>query len=284
MVLQALAARYAVEVAVPESAEALARAARQAAESGAAAVLVAGGDGTVRLAAEALADRPCALGILPAGTANDGARALGLPRDLRAAAARLTHAHARAIDLVGAGDGAFYTVGGLGVVTAAARRAARLRAGGRAARAAAGLTGAGVYRLAAALALLAPDTRARRYAVSYVTAAGARRDETVDAHGAFLANLRYCGGGLAIPGTGPPDDGVFELCFIAPAARPRLAARFARLAAGIPVPAAALRIVPVREVHVVCDAPDALLGDGDQLTTGRVFHLRARPRALRVLA
>lgn len=56
------------------------RAAAAAVADGAAALLVAGGDGTVGTLAGELAGTPVALGVLPAGTANVWARTLGLPR------------------------------------------------------------------------------------------------------------------------------------------------------------------------------------------------------------
>jgi diacylglycerol kinase (ATP) len=287
-VLDVLARRFDMEVIAPATADAFGAAVRCAADTGAAAVIAAGGDGTLRLAAGALAGRDCALGVLPAGTANDAARALGIPRDVVAAAAHLAAARGRHVDLLEAGEGerraCWLTVGGLGVVSAAALRATALRAGPAWARAAARAAGPGVYRMAATLALLSPDARARRYAVSYLTPGGVRRDEVLTAHGAFVANLPYCGGGLRVPGAGAPDDGTFELCFVTAAARPVLAARFARLAAGLRVPAGAVRVIPAREAHVVADAADALVGDGEHLGAGRVFHFRARPRALRVLA
>jgi hypothetical protein len=45
-----------------------------------------------------------------------------------------------------------------------------------------------------------------------------------------------------------------------------------------------VHVIAAREAHLVCDAPDALIGDGDPLAQGRVFSFVARPRALRVLA
>src|SRR6266700_2772270 len=54
--------------------------AREAVAAGAGLVFAAGGDGTVRACAQALAGAGVALAIVPLGTANLAARALGVPR------------------------------------------------------------------------------------------------------------------------------------------------------------------------------------------------------------
>jgi diacylglycerol kinase (ATP) len=78
---EALARRgVAVEVVQSMDVETLRRSARAAAQGGADAVLVAGGDGTIGAIAGELAGSDCALGVLPAGTANVWARTMGLPR------------------------------------------------------------------------------------------------------------------------------------------------------------------------------------------------------------
>ncbi|MBO0825220.1 MAG: acylglycerol kinase family protein, partial [Actinobacteria bacterium] len=59
--------------------------ARAAVEAGAALVVAVGGDGTVRACAQVLAGGPVPLAIIPAGTANLTARALGVPTRLDAA-------------------------------------------------------------------------------------------------------------------------------------------------------------------------------------------------------
>lgn len=59
--------------------DALARA-RAAIEDGVDLLLACGGDGTVHLAAQALAGTDVALGIIPAGTGDDAARTLDIPR------------------------------------------------------------------------------------------------------------------------------------------------------------------------------------------------------------
>jgi len=59
---------------------------RTALEVGTDAVLVAGGDGTVNLAVQELAGTPVPLGVIPVGTGNDLAQAVGL-RELHAEAA-----------------------------------------------------------------------------------------------------------------------------------------------------------------------------------------------------
>ena len=71
-------ARFAVHETAPEG---LADAVRAAVAGGARRVLVAGGDGTVAVAAAVAAETGIELAVLPGGTLNHFARDLGLPTD-----------------------------------------------------------------------------------------------------------------------------------------------------------------------------------------------------------
>lgn len=80
---------------------------RRVAESEADCVMVAGGDGTIRTAAEAVMPLGKTLGVLPMGTMNLLARDLGIPLELEAAAAALAAGSPRAID-VGSVNGTLF--------------------------------------------------------------------------------------------------------------------------------------------------------------------------------
>jgi diacylglycerol kinase (ATP) len=74
-------------------------------------VVVCGGDGMVHLAAQELAGTDIRLGIIPAGTGNDVARYLAIPRDSASAAADVVLAgRERSIDLARCGTQYFVTV------------------------------------------------------------------------------------------------------------------------------------------------------------------------------
>ncbi|HEX7133858.1 MAG TPA: diacylglycerol kinase family protein [Iamia sp.] len=72
---------------------------RMAADRGADVVVVAGGDGTLGTAADALADTGIPLGILPLGTFNHFAKDLGIPIDLARAAAVVVEGRTVAVDV-----------------------------------------------------------------------------------------------------------------------------------------------------------------------------------------
>lgn len=76
-------------VVVTQDAADLREAVRRVRDAGDPRVLVCGGDGTLHLAAQELAGGQTALGIVPAGTGDDNARTLGIPRDSVTAAAVL---------------------------------------------------------------------------------------------------------------------------------------------------------------------------------------------------
>jgi diacylglycerol kinase family enzyme len=90
-------------------------------------IIVGGGDGSVSCAAQHLANKPIALGVLPLGTLNLLARDLGMPTDLGEALAALAGARPRQIDLASLNGRPFHSLSGLGFFSqmARAREAAR---------------------------------------------------------------------------------------------------------------------------------------------------------------
>jgi diacylglycerol kinase (ATP) len=88
-------------------------------------IAVAGGDGTIGPAAAVAGRIGAPLGVLPTGTANDYARANGLPEDLDEAAALVaTGTHLRELELGRLADGRpFVNVASAGLASAAARHA-----------------------------------------------------------------------------------------------------------------------------------------------------------------
>jgi diacylglycerol kinase family enzyme len=79
--------------------EGMEKALRAALASGARTVVVGGGDGTVRTAAQVLAGTEASLGILALGTLNHCARDLGIPADLEASARIVAEGHVHPIDV-----------------------------------------------------------------------------------------------------------------------------------------------------------------------------------------
>jgi diacylglycerol kinase (ATP) len=93
----------------------------EAAASGAELVIAWGGDGTINEIARALVQRDDAgvpapaLGIIPGGSGNGLARALGIPFDPARAIERALRSTARTIDAAELGDRLFFNVAGIGL-------------------------------------------------------------------------------------------------------------------------------------------------------------------------
>jgi diacylglycerol kinase (ATP) len=102
------------------------RLAREAAEAGMDAVLIAGGDGTLNEAVQALEGTDTALGYLPYGTVNIWAREIGLPGNPLAAARAIAGGRIETIDLGRANDRYFLLMAGIGLDADVVRRAQRI--------------------------------------------------------------------------------------------------------------------------------------------------------------
>jgi diacylglycerol kinase (ATP) len=173
-------------------------------------LVVAGGDGSLGLAAAAAAAAGVPLAAIPTGTANDFARALELPSDLDAACALAADPDAAVVrlDLALSGDRPFVNAASAGLAPAAARRARPFKA---------------------ALGPLAYAVGAARAAVStpplHVTV-------TVDGERAFagdawqlvIGNTGAFGGGSSTGGA-DPADGRLDVAVIPAGSRIGLARR-----------------------------------------------------------
>jgi diacylglycerol kinase (ATP) len=274
----------AADFSFPSSSADAVRIARAAAGRPGAVIVAAGGDGTVNTIVGAVTARNVPLAILPLGTANDLARALGIPLDVVAAADRLGAPRERAIDLIEVNGRPICTVGGFGLPAACALAVDRARRGPSLLRAVLRALGTGIYPALAATTILSGAARARRLRIAYHDPRGVPHRLAVDAAGVFVANQSSLGGTLTLPTGSDHADGVFELCIVRPMPRLRLLAVLARLKSGDPVPADAFDVRAVTRAEIACDARQPFFGDGEALGRSRRFVVRMRRRALRVLS
>jgi diacylglycerol kinase family enzyme len=96
--------------------EAAAEAALARAQSGEIdAVVVGGGDGSIRTVASVLADSGVPLGVLPLGTLNHFAKDLGIPLQVETAATAIAAGHTRAVDLAEVNGETFINNSSIGI-------------------------------------------------------------------------------------------------------------------------------------------------------------------------
>ena len=259
----------------------LAQAVEDALESGVDALVVVGGDGMVHLGLNAIAGagagagarRRVPLGIIPAGTGNDTARALGLPlHNLPAACERALESLAGGGRMIDAGR---ITAGGssrlfAGVVSAGFDAAVNERANGwRWPR--------GKIRYQLAMLRELASFRAIDYTV---TADGEQWQQ-----GAMLisvANGQSIGGGMRIVPGAALDDGYLDLFIVSRLSRTRLLAVFPKVFAGKHVGHPAVRLRRVRTVELSAGNIVAY-ADGERIGA-LPMTIEVVPRAVCVLA
>ena len=276
--------RYRVELIAPQQVDELNAAAREAGAS-CAAIIVAGGDGTLHRVINAIDGQAAPIGLLPLGTGNDFARALHLPTDSPGAAARILDGQIRQIDLVAVNSRLFCTVGVLGLAAEATLAFDRLLRPGAWSRPAMRALGGWSYRIAGLAALLSRGSRLERVAIE--------TDETVSGengalgaqsiYGAFITNTTLLGGGMVVPIDADMADGQFEIACIDAMSRARLHWAFLCLANGWRVPDGVLRVVRTARAVITCERRLPFAADGEVLCEESRFEVVVRPGALSVI-
>lgn len=246
---------------------------------GASALIAVGGDGTVNRALRPARDLGLPLAIVPVGTANDLASALGIPRDLEGACRVIRENQTSTIDLVSVNGCLFATCGGLGVAARVAARANAWRerpgAPGYLARS---LNGA-IYPLAAAWELARGSGGIRLWEIQD-DERHFSNDLTV-----LVANEPVMGGRYEVAPGACDRDGLLELCAV-PAPRGYVQG-FSLLREALRGRVANLPGMITRRTAratLVSEETLSFFGDGEVLCRGRVFRLRVLPRAITVIA
>lgn len=234
------------------------------AAAGADRLVAVGGDGTVRLALQAVAGTPIVLGIVPAGTGNDFARAFGLKpgADLEAAVARALGPH-RAVDAISTPRGWAATSVTGGFSADVNRRAAAMR------------LPLGSSRYTAATLAALPRLRSRPVTI---TADGETR--RFDATLVVAANTAFFGAGMAICPEADPGDGLLDGLVIGSVGRIELLRLFPRVFKGTHVTHPAVAQFRGRVVEINGDGIE-LWSDGEPLGPAPM-RLEAAPGAVRL--
>jgi diacylglycerol kinase (ATP) len=248
-----------------DAAEALTLA-RQCVRDGLESVVVCGGDGMVHLAVQALAGTPTRLGLIPAGTGDDVARYLGIPRrDPRAAADRVVASRTRTIDLARCGTKYFVTVLAAGFDAIVNERANRMT----------WPRGQMRYNLATLAEL-------RTFRAIHYTLDLDGQTRQVQAMLVAVGNGPSFGGGLRITEGALLDDGLLDVVVIKSMSRPDLVRTYPRLFSGTHV------THPQYEAHRVTRVTVTAAGimtyaDGERFGA-LPLTIEVAPRALTVLA
>lgn len=225
---------------------------------------IAGGDGTVNLAANTLLgldlDGPPTIGVLPIGTGCDLLKTFGLPMELGAAAAHLATKDTYLIDVATLeghwGLRYFLNVAQVGAGAAAAETAPRL-----------------ARRLGSVRYPLAFGARLLRFPRAHVTVTTERRTYESEALAVIMANAQFFAGGWNVAPRATLVDGVLDIQIInaTKAQAPSLVPKVIR---GTHLRDPSVRRFAAAEFEIVTEPIWPLEADGDLVgnttVTGRV--------------
>ncbi|MEJ2603030.1 MAG: diacylglycerol kinase family lipid kinase [Gammaproteobacteria bacterium] len=248
---------------------------REAAATASPEVVVAGGDGTVREAVNAILgeDLPLALGIVPIGTGNDFVKSLGTPRHWRNACRALTigiaEGRRRRIDAGQCNDTWFANSVGVGLDAVVTLAAERMRWMPRALAYPAALTSVVARGVDAADMRIELDGRTVSQRTSTVIA----------------CNGAWIGGRFRIAPDARIDDGLLSVLIAAPLSRSRILTLIPRVIRGTHVSAPEATLLTGRELLIDGTRSMPLQADGEIMPEApERLVIRCLPAALSVIA
>ncbi len=253
--------------------------ARSAARNGADTVIAIGGDGTVNEVLNGLTGTKASLGIIPAGTANDLARHLGIPRNLTASCNLIRSSFTTILDTIEVNGRRFLTAGGVGFACDVAQKAKRLKRESLRKIAVRNLLGGKLYVIAALLAIAT-----RKHVVQPVEILTGGRSVIFDPLWIMISNQPRVGRFFLMSPEAENDDGYFDVCMTKNTrSRLKILSTTIRVIAGTHEKLPDVSAFRAEVMTIRTSRPMPFFGDGELLCESSEFKLRVIPASIRVL-
>jgi diacylglycerol kinase (ATP) len=227
--------------------------AREAVASGAELVIAIGGDGHLAAIGEGLAGTDTPMAVLPAGSANDYARTIGIPRrNVRAAVDAILTGETQRVDVLrvqptNGPERIFLNVVGTGFDAAVAEAAERITV----------FRGAGRYVLAIMRVL-------PRYGASELRLTIDGQPHTQRAMMIAIAKGPAYGGGMRVAPGARLDSGELEVCVVGELSKLGFLRAFPRVFRGTHVTHPAVTMMRGKTIAMASDRPLQLVADGEK--------------------
>lgn len=240
------------EIRISESGPDVQRLAREAAEGGAQVVAALGGDGTASLVANGIVGSGAALAVLPSGTGDDVAKAIGVG-SVRRAIELLANPKTVDLDVVEVTTGAERRIF-LNIASAGFDSEVNETANGMSVRF--GATGTYVVALVRTLSRFTP--------AAFTIEVDAQRLE-FDGMLVEIGNGRWTGGGMKVLPDALMNDGVIDVCTVEALSKPAFLRAFPRVFIGTHVSHPKVRVLRGARIQLEANRRVQVYADGERV-------------------
>ena len=241
--------------------------AQKAADEGVDLVVAVGGDGTINEVGRGLLGRETTLGLLPLGSGNALARALGISLNLEQACSALLQAVVRQMDVGKIGDAIFFSTAGVGLDAEVSWRFNRRPKGPR------GFIPYAILTLGAFWEYKPEEVR-----ITLEEGAQLKISPTI----LTIANTSQFGNGAIISPGARPDDGLLDLCIIGGTGILRTLWHIRRLFTGTIDQMPGTNFFRTRGLRIVRPGPGRFQVDGESMTGATTLDVTVVPKAIRI--
>ena len=219
-------------------------------------LVVVGGDGTLQSVIPELVGSPVPVGVIPAGSGNDFARALGIPLHPEKALDSLLTGQIRKMDIARTGDRFCVTVVGIGIDGKVAQTVNESRY----------KKWFHVFNMGRFSYVLGLFQVWVRYRPNRVTLFIDGTETTyADVWLVAVANVPSYGGGMNICPNASYADGAFDICVVHGISRFKFLRTFPKVFKGTHIHVSGVTMLKGKEVKVVSDSPMFAHGDGEMI-------------------